>query len=70
MAAVAARAVARRDGFPSGAPVLLAGLTAAAAAVAGHRLRAVAARRAGSDLPGAFTEDAVAVALGRLGTSR
>ncbi|MDL4821438.1 hypothetical protein [Actinomadura opuntiae] len=70
LAATAARAVARRDGIRSGPPVLLAAATATASAAAGVRLRAAAARRTGSDLPGALAEDAAAVLLGRLGTAR
>ncbi|MBW8482253.1 hypothetical protein [Actinomadura parmotrematis] len=63
LAAVTGGAAARRDGVPGTAPALAAALAAAAAAVAGHRLRAVAAQRFGSDLPGALAEDAVAAAL-------
>ncbi|WP_202125922.1 hypothetical protein [Actinomadura physcomitrii] len=70
LAAVAARAMARRDGIRSGPPVVLAAATATASAAAGVRLRAAAADRMGSDLPGAFAEDAAAALLGQVGAAR
>ncbi|QKG27505.1 hypothetical protein [Actinomadura verrucosospora] len=70
IAAVTARAVARRDGIRSGPPVLLAAAAATASAAAGVRLREAAADRMGSDLPGALAEDAAAALLGQVGAAR
>jgi uncharacterized membrane protein len=63
-------AVARRDGADSALPALVGAGSALGAAVLGARLRGVAARRFGSDLPGAFLEDGVAAALGWWGARR
>ncbi|MHA6794600.1 hypothetical protein ACVGVM_13990 [Pseudonocardia bannensis] len=62
-----AAAVAGRDGFSPGLPALVAAAASVGAAALGVRLRAVAAQRLGSDLPGAVTEDGVAALLGRWG---
>ncbi|MEU5876237.1 hypothetical protein [Spirillospora sp. NPDC047279] len=69
-AAAAGKAVARRDGVRGGTSALLAATAAAGSATAGFRLRGVAARRFGSDLPGAFIEDAATAFLGWFGTRR
>jgi uncharacterized membrane protein len=66
----AAAAEARRDGQDAILPALVSATSALVAAVLGARLRRVAAGRFGSDLPGAFLEDAVAVALGWWGARR
>jgi uncharacterized membrane protein len=66
----AAAAEARRDGQDAILPALVAATSALGAAVLGARLRGVAARRFGSDLPGAFLEDGVAAALGWWGARR
>jgi uncharacterized membrane protein len=66
----AAAAVARRDGHDPVLPALVGAASALGGAVLGSRLRGVAARRFGSDKPGAFLEDGVAAALGWLGARR
>ncbi len=66
----AAAAVARRDGHDAVLPALVGAASAVGAAVLGSRLRAVAARRFGSDKPGAFLEDGIAAALGWVGARR
>jgi uncharacterized membrane protein len=65
-----AAAVARRDGHDPALPALVGAASALGMSVLGSRLRAVAARRFGSDKPGAFLEDGVAAALGWLGARR
>ncbi|MEV5830959.1 hypothetical protein AB0L25_35875 [Spirillospora sp. NPDC052242] len=70
LAAAASGAAARRDRTEYGPPALVAAAAAAGTAAAGTRLRTLAARRFGSDLPGALTEDAAAALLAWLGTCR
>ncbi|MBE1536409.1 hypothetical protein [Actinomadura algeriensis] len=70
LAAAAAAATARRDRTEYGPPALVAAASAAGTAAAAIRLRGAAARRFGSDLPGALTEDAAAALLAWLGTRR
>ena len=65
-----AAAVARRDGHDPVLPALVATASAVGASVLGSKLRAVAARRFGSDKPGAFLEDGLAAALGWAGARR
>ncbi len=65
-----AAAVARRDGHDPVLPALVGAASAVGAAALGSRLRAVAARRFGSDKPGAFLEDGIAAALGWVGARR
>ncbi|WP_218609523.1 hypothetical protein [Pseudonocardia sp. KRD291] len=65
-----AGAVAARDGDDPDLPTLVGALSAVAGAAAGMRLRAVSARRFGSDRPGALAEDVVAALLGWLGARR
>jgi uncharacterized membrane protein len=67
---VAGGGVATRESDDPDLPTLAGALSALAATVAGLSLRAAAHRRFGTDLPGAFAEDAVAVLLGRLGARR
>jgi uncharacterized membrane protein len=68
--ATSAAAVARRDGHDPALPGLVGAAAAVAAAVLGVRLRAAAARRFGSDRPGAVAEDVLAGLLGWLGARR
>ncbi len=70
LAATAAAGMAMRDGERPEPAAAVAAVTAAGSAVLGVRLRALAARRLGSDLPGAFTEDALAGTLAWLGARR
>ncbi|GGV31230.1 hypothetical protein GCM10010182_63280 [Actinomadura cremea] len=70
LGAAAAGTAARRDRAEYGPPALTAAAVAAGTAFAATRLRAVAARRCGSDLPGALTEDALAALLAWLGARR
>jgi uncharacterized membrane protein len=65
-----AAAVARRDGHDPVLPALVGVASALGAAFLGARLRGVASGKFGSDKPGAFLEDGVAVALGWLGARR
>lgn len=69
-ASAAAGAAAHRDGFKRGTAAVVAALAAATTAIAGNRLRALAARRFGSDVPGAIVEDVAAVALAWAGAGR
>lgn len=62
-----AAAVAHRDGHDPVLPALVGGLGAIGMSVLGTRLRGIAARRLGSDLPGALAEDGLAALLGWLG---
>jgi uncharacterized membrane protein len=70
LGATSAVAVARRDGYDSVPPALVAAASAAAVAVLGARLRAAAHRCFGSDRPGALAEDALALLLAWLGARR
>jgi uncharacterized membrane protein len=70
LAAVAAAGMAMRDGVRPEPAAAVAAVTAFGSAALGVRLRALAARRLGSDLPGAFTEDALAGTLAWLGARR
>ena len=71
LAAVAAAGMAIRDGErPEPAAAVAAVDRALGSAALGVRLRALAARRLGSDLPGAFAEDALAGTLAWLGARR
>lgn len=70
LAATSAEAMTRRDQREGGPAVLVATGAAAAAAVAGTRMRAAAGRRWGSDLPGALLEDAATALLAWFGTRR
>ena len=70
LAATAAAGVAVRDGELPAPAVAVAAVSALGSAALGIRLRALAARRFGSDLPGAFVEDALADTLAWLGTRR
>jgi uncharacterized membrane protein len=70
LAATAAAGMAMRDGERPAIPAAVAAGTALGSAVLGVRFRAFAARRLGSDLPGAFAEDALAGTLGWLGARR
>ncbi|HYH30389.1 MAG TPA: hypothetical protein VD903_08390 [Pseudonocardia sp.] len=70
LGATSASAVARRDGHDNALPGLIGAASAVGAAVLGVRLRAVAARRFGTDKPGALAEDALAALLGWLGARR
>jgi uncharacterized membrane protein len=65
-----ATAVAQRDGRAPAAAAAVGTLAAAAAAELASRARAVAARRLGSDLPGALLEDVLAALLAWWGTRR
>jgi uncharacterized membrane protein len=67
LGAACAAAVARRSGRTGVAAGAVGSVAALASAQAGVRLRAVAARRFGADLPGALSEDAVTALLARLG---
>jgi uncharacterized membrane protein len=70
LGATSAAAMARRDQYDTTLPALVGLASAGAAALLGVRLRAAAARRFGSDKPGAFAEDALATLLGWLGSRR
>jgi uncharacterized membrane protein len=70
LAAAAAGGMAARDGELPGPAAAVAVAAALGSAALGVRLRAAAARRFGSDLPGAFIEDAAAAALAWLGARR
>ena len=63
LAATAAAGMAVRDGELPASAVAVAAVSALGSAALGIRLRALAARRFGSDLPGAFVEDALADTL-------
>ncbi len=65
-----ATAVAQRDGRAPAAAAAVGTLAAASAAVLASRARALAARRLGSDLPGALLEDVLAALLAWWGTRR
>jgi uncharacterized membrane protein len=70
LGAVTAAVAARRTGAPT-APAALTGVFASAVwAVAAVPLRGAAARRLGSDLPGALAEDVLAALLGWFGASQ
>lgn len=64
LGASSALAVAQREGRPTAVPAVAGAAGAVAAAVLGARWRAFAARRFGSDLPGALLEDAATALLG------
>ncbi|GAY08019.1 hypothetical protein [Pseudonocardia sp. N23] len=71
--AVAVAADHRDDAGPdawTAVYALVAGAAAAAAALGGVRMRAVLARRLGSDVPGALAEDALACTLAWVGSRR
>jgi uncharacterized membrane protein len=68
--AVAAGAVATRDGDDPAAPAVIGLVTAVATAFLAVRARAAAAERFGSDRPGAVAEDALAALLAWLGARR
>ena len=68
--AVAAGAVATRDGDDPAVPAVIGLVTAVCAATLAVRARAAAQRRFGSDRPGALAEDALAALLGWLATRR
>jgi uncharacterized membrane protein len=76
LAATSAAGMAARDGerpepaTATAAAAAVAAVTALGSAALGTRLRALAARRLGSDRPGAFIEDAVAGTLAWLGARR
>jgi uncharacterized membrane protein len=70
LAAIAAGGMASRGGERPEPAAALAAVTALGSAALGARLRALAARRLGSDLPGALIEDALAGTLAWLGTRR
>jgi uncharacterized membrane protein len=70
LGATSAAAVARRDGYDSVSPTLVAAAAAVGAAVLGARMRAAAHHWFGSDRPGAFAEDALALLLAWLGARR
>lgn len=70
LAATAAAGMAARDGERPEPAAVVAAVTALGSAAAGLRLRALAARRLGSDLPGALAEDALAGLLAWLGARR
>ena len=70
LAATAAAGLATRDGERPEPAAAVAAVTALGSAVLGARFRALAARRLGSDLPGAFAEDALAGTLAWLGARR
>ncbi|WP_433282395.1 hypothetical protein ACQPZA_17675 [Pseudonocardia xinjiangensis] len=70
LGATSAAAMARRNQYDTTLPALVGLASAGAAAALGVRLRAAAARRFGSDKPGAFAEDAIATLLGWLGARR
>uniref|UniRef100_UPI001BDD671A hypothetical protein n=1 Tax=Pseudonocardia lacus TaxID=2835865 RepID=UPI001BDD671A len=68
--AVAAGAVATRDGDDPAVPAVIGLVTAVGTAFLAVRARAAAAERLGSDRPGAVAEDALAALLAWLGTRR
>jgi uncharacterized membrane protein len=70
LAATAAAGMAIRDGERPEPAAAVAAVAALAGAALGVRFRALAARRLGSDLPGAFAEDALAGTLAWLGGRR
>ncbi|HEX5300831.1 MAG TPA: hypothetical protein VFW50_27955 [Streptosporangiaceae bacterium] len=70
LAATAGAGMAARAGELPGPAAAVAAVTALGSAALGVRLRAAAARRLGSDLPGAFVEDALTGAMAWLGTRR
>lgn len=70
LGATSAAALARRDGHDPALPALVGVACATGTAVLGLRLRAAAARRLGSDIPGALVEDAIAGLLGWFGARR
>jgi len=70
LAAIAAAGMATRDGERPEPAAAVAAVTAFGGAALGVRFRALAARRLGSDLPGAFAEDALAGTLAWLGARR
>ena len=70
LAAAAAGGMAARDGERAEPAAVVAAGAALGSAALGLRLRAAAARRFGSDLPGALIEDAIAGTLAWLGTRR
>jgi uncharacterized membrane protein len=70
LSATSAAAMAHRERADATLPTLVGLGSAVAASVLGVRLRAAAARRFGSDKPGALAEDAAAVLLGWLGARR
>jgi len=70
LSATSAAAMAHRDRADATLPTLVGLASAVATSVLGSRMRASAARRFGSDKPGAFAEDAAAVLLGWLGARR
>jgi len=55
--------IAARGGTDQRASAITAAVAAAVSSVVGSRARAALTRRLGSDLPGAFAEDAVALSL-------
>ncbi|MCE3551704.1 hypothetical protein LWC33_09580 [Pseudonocardia sp. RS11V-5] len=70
LGSTSAAAMARRDGEDPALPALAGLAGAAGAAVLGVRARAAAARRFGSDLPGALAEDVLAALLAWSGARR
>ena len=70
LAAAAATGVARRDGESPEPAAVVATAAAVVGAVLGTRLRAVAARRFGSDRPGALIEDGLTATLAWFGARR
>jgi uncharacterized membrane protein len=70
LGATSAAALARRDDEGPALPALVGLAAAGGAAVLGVRARAAAARRLGSDLPGAIAEDALTAGLAWLGARR
>ena len=70
LAATAAAGMAIRDGERPEPAAAVAAVAAFGSAALGVQFRALAARRLGSDLPGAFAEDALAGALAWLGARR
>ncbi|MEU7815596.1 hypothetical protein [Pseudonocardia sp. NPDC049154] len=70
LGATSAAAMARRDGEDPALPGLVGLAGAAGAAVLGARARTAAARRFGSDRPGAVAEDVLAAALAWFGARR
>ncbi|WP_345378280.1 hypothetical protein [Pseudonocardia yuanmonensis] len=70
LGSTSAATMARRDGEDPALPALVGMAGAAGAAVLGVRARAAAARRLGSDRPGAVAEDVLAAALAWFGARR
>lgn len=68
--AVAAGAMARREGDDPALPAVVGLGSATLGAVAGHRWRAIAAGRLGTDRPGALVEDVLAGVLSWYGSRR